>query len=457
MSYTPTNWSSGDTITSAKLNKIEQGIADAQMTVDASPTSGSANPVSSGGVYSELNSLDQNKQDILTFDTVPTSGSVNPVTSGGVHSALNGKQNSLTFDSAPTENSTNPVTSGGVYNAIPKTVRDGTGSESTAVCDDSNVASGRYAFAEGGNTQATAWGSHAEGSGTIASGTNQHVGGKFNVADPTGSKYAEIIGNGKNVNDRSNCRLLDWNGNESLTGTLTLGMDTADETTVSAAELKEMKAVVSGLVSGLTWNAVGDSVTAIGRYLTCVKNATGINPTNCGEASTCLAINNSYADKQNRSMVERVLGLNGNTAYSDADVWTINGGVNDVNYSSAIGALAATGSTFDNTTVYGALQSMVENIMGRRNHPRLLLITPHHSRCDGATMDQIVKAFEDVGAYYGVPVVNLQKEGGINAFNWQHATYPTTSDQLHPNDNGAAMMAAPIVRALKMLLYDYVK
>lgn len=29
MSYTPTNWSAGDTVTSAKLNKMEQGIANA--------------------------------------------------------------------------------------------------------------------------------------------------------------------------------------------------------------------------------------------------------------------------------------------------------------------------------------------------------------------------------------------------------------------------------------------
>ena len=28
MSYTPTNWKAGDTVTSAKLNKMEQGIAD---------------------------------------------------------------------------------------------------------------------------------------------------------------------------------------------------------------------------------------------------------------------------------------------------------------------------------------------------------------------------------------------------------------------------------------------
>ena len=77
------------------------------------------------------------KQDVLTIDAVPTSGSTNPVQSGGVHSALAskadastvtalsgtvnamsgtvaGKQDALTFDSTPTAGSSNPVTSAGV-------------------------------------------------------------------------------------------------------------------------------------------------------------------------------------------------------------------------------------------------------------------------------------------------------------------------------------------------------
>ena len=33
MSYTPTNWKAGDTVTSAKLNKMEQGIADGMLVV----------------------------------------------------------------------------------------------------------------------------------------------------------------------------------------------------------------------------------------------------------------------------------------------------------------------------------------------------------------------------------------------------------------------------------------
>ena len=35
MSYTKTTWSTGDTITSEKLNKIETGIETAQQTADA--------------------------------------------------------------------------------------------------------------------------------------------------------------------------------------------------------------------------------------------------------------------------------------------------------------------------------------------------------------------------------------------------------------------------------------
>ena len=94
------------------------------------------------------------KQDALTFDSAPTSGSTNPVTSGGVHTALsekanasalsshtgnstihitgaertawNAKQSALTFDSTPKSGSSNPVTSGGVYTALSKKEASGT-------------------------------------------------------------------------------------------------------------------------------------------------------------------------------------------------------------------------------------------------------------------------------------------------------------------------------------------
>ena len=41
-------------------------------------------------VAAALEEVDLNKQDKLTFDTTPTNGSTNPITSGGVYAALRG-------------------------------------------------------------------------------------------------------------------------------------------------------------------------------------------------------------------------------------------------------------------------------------------------------------------------------------------------------------------------------
>jgi len=138
------------------------------------------------------------------------------------------------------------------------------------------TASGNCAHAEGGATTASGFASHAEGNGTIAVGATSHVGGKNNIGDSyddinwpewvsgneyhTGDKckrtitenevttvtgyicladntdtewdrthwedqvgemnFAEIIGNGRSSQSRSNARVLDWSGNERLKGNL---------------------------------------------------------------------------------------------------------------------------------------------------------------------------------------------------------------------------------------------
>lgn len=84
--------------------------------VDAG-TGGTTNKMTATNLAGQLKALG-NYQDKLTFDTTPTAGSTNPVTSGGVKTALDNKQNTLTFDTTPTAGSTNPVTSGGIATAI---------------------------------------------------------------------------------------------------------------------------------------------------------------------------------------------------------------------------------------------------------------------------------------------------------------------------------------------------
>lgn len=91
------------------------------------------------------------------------------------------------------------------------------------------TASGSTSHAEGGGTTASGNSSHAEGEQTIAKHRSQHVFGECNIADPslntpdTRGNYVEIVGNGADENTRSNARTLDWSGNETLAGNLTIG------------------------------------------------------------------------------------------------------------------------------------------------------------------------------------------------------------------------------------------
>jgi len=63
-------------------------LLDAVRPVDAEPSEDSAAPVSSGGTYAALATLEteiSGKQDTLTFDDTPIDGSNNPVKSGGLY------------------------------------------------------------------------------------------------------------------------------------------------------------------------------------------------------------------------------------------------------------------------------------------------------------------------------------------------------------------------------------
>ena len=142
------------------------------------------------------------------------------------------------------------------------------------------TSSGNYSHAEGGYTTSTgpcshAEGyyaisrgnySHAEGNYTIASGQYQHTSGQYNVED-LNNTYAEIVGIGTSTSGRKNGRTLDWSGNEQLAGSLTLGLGTTDQTTVTAAQLKQLLNSLpvlvtinsSGEITSHTWQQLHDA------------------------------------------------------------------------------------------------------------------------------------------------------------------------------------------------------
>ena len=78
-------------------------------------------------------------------------------------------------------------------------------------------ANGENSHAEGAGAWASGHVSHAEGYGTEAAGEYQHVQGKHNVIDEA-NKFADIVGNGADILNKSNAYALDWNGNLYLKG-----------------------------------------------------------------------------------------------------------------------------------------------------------------------------------------------------------------------------------------------
>lgn len=81
---------------------------------------------------------------------------------------------------------------------------------------------GQFSHVEGDHSETRGAISHAEGLYTQANGSCQHVQGKYNIADDS-DKYAHIVGNGTDVNNRSNAHTLDWQGNAWFSGQVFMG------------------------------------------------------------------------------------------------------------------------------------------------------------------------------------------------------------------------------------------
>ena len=111
---------------------------------------------------------------------------------------------------------------------------------STASAEESHAegydtkASGKQSHAEGYSSKASGEYSHAEGRYSEASGEGSHAGGRFTVADgdymtaigkynTKNSGKAFAIGNGTSDKARSDGFTVDWNGNATMKGGLTLG------------------------------------------------------------------------------------------------------------------------------------------------------------------------------------------------------------------------------------------
>ena len=126
------------------------------------------------------------------------------------------------------------------------------------------------------------------------------------------------------------------------------------------------------------------------------------------------------------------------------DIMTIMGGDNDDRLSVSVGQVASVGGTFDTETVYGALQSAIEFALSENPNLRIVLMTEpmgwtYRNGSFVRVNNAIPQAYRDIANLYGLPIVDLWHESGINeATRGTYYADPETNHSYfyHPNNDG---------------------
>lgn len=148
------------------------------------------------------------------------------------------------------------------------------------------------------------------------------------------------------------------------------------------------------------------------------------------------------------------------TDYAEFDILTIMGGDNDDRLQVNVGTLQPVGGTFDTSTVYGALQSAIEHVYNNVSKTiRIILVTePMGWTYRNGTMKRVSElypnAYRNVAKQYGLPLIDLWNESGINELN--RTTYyadPAPEDNnlymYHPNNEGWKRLSQLICDGIK--------
>ena len=187
---------------------------------------------------------------------------------------------------------------------------------------------------------------------------------------------------------------------------------------------------------------------------TCVGFETYINnELNARNVKNCGA--NGYSTPQYCSFL-----VNDSSAdLPNQDVLLMMGGNNDDRLNVDVGTIQPVGGTFDTNTVCGALQTAIEYAVSKNPELKIVLMTePMGWTYRNGTLTRvselIPQAYRDVAKHYGIPLIDLWKESGINELNRNvyYADPADTTNQnymYHPNNVGWVRISKIIVKRLK--------
>ena len=259
------------------------------------------------------------------------------------------------------------------------------------------------------------------------------------VYESTGILYIDKILNPQT----KSIKLSIWNGNNSvaITGSL------------ASPFLKKAEGVLYKKMS-----ALGDSITAgysqdetvTNTYQKLICDVLGIPYQNLGYSSTPICPNSDYSGGQNdHAFVYRYSQIDANS-----DLILVCGGTNDFRHNVPIGTASDTASDYE-STFYGAVVYLINNIMLRCPYARLVFISPFHQINDtsansaGFTIEDYLTALKDKFRQYGVQYIDAFAESGVSL----RSDFITKCmpDSLHPNSKGHEIIFKNLFRYFSMI------
>lgn len=194
----------------------------------------------------------------------------------------------------------------------------------------------------------------------------------------------------------------------------------------------------------LKWNVLGDSLTdgyGAKPYHKFVKEEKGIGLVrNYGVVGSTIANKEPGDWWTTNSMLTRMISMD-----KDADIVTIMGGTNDCAQNIPIGVMEdRIGNTF-----YGACHLLLTYIMETYVGKKVGVILPIQGS-GGTKLQNYNNALREVSHYYGIPVLDLYNEGGIN-IKIEAVKNALMQDGLHPNDFGHEVISRRVSKFIEML------
>ena len=212
-------------------------------------------------------------------------------------------------------------------------------------------------------------------------------------------------------------------------------------------------------LTGKKINFLGDSITEGGIVTAPEKMFVEVMKRNCGLAAarnygisgTRIALQHtpSYDLSFDRHFSSRSCEMN-----PDADIIVVFGGTNDYGHGDA-----PLGSPADRTadTFWGACHELFSLLPRQFPEAKIVILTPLHRANEttpinavGTVLPDYVTILRETAAQYGYPLLDLFETSAIQAQIPELAEKYTT-DGLHPNDLGHAVLAAEITAFLEKL------